>query len=198
MNLLAFTIRLFTGVQARWIEPQSQTAPCVYFANHTSHFDFLVLWAVLPRHLRKNTTAAGAADYWTKGYLRRWLAERVFNIVAIERENINRSNNPITQIISVLDQGKSVIIFPEGGRNAECSLKEFKCGLYHLAKARPDIDLIPTYINNASRVLPKGEVLPIPLICSVTFGTSLHLKNNENKHEFLERTQHAVKECAQI
>ncbi len=159
MNLLAFLIRIFTGVQARWTDCQTPATPCIYFANHTSHFDFLVLWAVLPKKLRKTTTAAGAADYWTKGCLRRWLAERVFKIVPIERENINRSNYPITQLVSALDHGNSLIIFPEGGRNDQCSLKEFKCGLYHLAKASPGTDLIPTFINNANRVLPKGRSL---------------------------------------
>src|SRR5476649_1083722 len=143
MNLVAGLVQIFTGVQARWAGCEPVQRQRIYFANHTSHFDFLVLWAVLPAEMRAKTTAAGAADYWTKGKLRRWLASNVFNVVLIERQNVTRKNNPITQLVAVLDQGNSLIIFPEGGRSPDSDLQEFKGGIYHLAKSRPDIDLIP-------------------------------------------------------
>jgi 1-acyl-sn-glycerol-3-phosphate acyltransferase len=197
MSFIACLIRLFTGVQAVWINDEQESKPCIYFANHTSHFDFLLLWSVLPPELRNNTYAAAAADYWTKGILRNWLAKKVFKVICIEREHIRKDNNPIRSLAEILDIGKSIIIFPEGGRNLDHDLKEFKSGIYHLASDRPNIHLIPVYIDNANRVLPKGECLPIPLICSVTFGKSIKLQNNESKKMFLERTQFAIRECAQ-
>lgn len=198
MNSIACIVQLFTGVQARWIGCIPEPTQRIYFANHTSHFDFLVLWTVLPANLRDNTTAAGAADYWTKGKFRTWLAEKVFNVVLIERNNVTRRNNPITQLVRVLDQGKSLIIFPEGGRSDNGEIQEFKGGIYHLAKLRPNIDLIPVFIDNSNRVLPKGECLPIPLICSVTFGTPIRLQDNERKEDFLNRARLAVEMCAQV
>jgi 1-acyl-sn-glycerol-3-phosphate acyltransferase len=196
MNLIATFIQLFTGVQARWMGCKPEAEQRIYFANHTSHFDFLVLWAVLPDQLRASTIAVGAADYWTKTPTRRWLADKVFRVTLIERENVTRKNNPVTQLVSVLDQGQSLIIFPEGGRTAEGEMQEFKSGIFHLAKSRPNVVLIPVYIDNANRVLPKGEFLALPFICSVTFGTPVHLEPDEPKQTFLERARLAVKECS--
>jgi 1-acyl-sn-glycerol-3-phosphate acyltransferase len=198
MNLLACLIQFFTGVQARWVGCKPEARQRVYFANHTSHFDFLVLWSVLPVQLRENTAAVGAADYWTKGHVRRWLTEKVFHIILVERENVTRKNNPLDTLTLALDQGKSLIFFPEGGRCSEDERKPFKCGMYHLAKARPDLEFVPTYIHNANRVLPKGEALPIPVICSTTFGPPIHMLAHEPKKEFLERAQCALRQCAEL
>ena len=196
MNLIATLTQLFTGVQARWMGCKPEPEQRFYFANHTSHFDFLVLWAVLPDQLRASTTAVGAADYWTKTPVRRWLADKVFRVTLIERENVTRKNNPVTKLVSVLDQGRSLIIFPEGGRTAEGEMQDFKSGIFHLAKSRPNVALIPVYIDNANRVLPKGEFLALPLICSVTFGMPVRLEPDEPKQTFLERARLAVKECS--
>ncbi len=195
---IACFIQLFTGVQGRWLGCKPENKQRIYFANHTSHFDFLVLWSVLPSNLRNNTRAAAASDYWTRGGLRKWLANDVFNVVLIDRENVTRKNNPITRLSSVLDEGSSLIIFPEGGRSDEGEFRQFKAGIYHLAKARPDIDLVPTYIDNANRVLPKGEFIALPIICSVTFGTATRLQPGESRDEFLKRCRQAVLECAGV
>lgn len=193
---IACFIQFFTGVQGRWLGCKPEDTQRIYFANHTSHFDFLVLWSVLPFNLRARTKAAAAADYWTKGKLRRWLAEDVFKVVLIDRENVTRKNNPISRLSAVLDEGYSLIIFPEGGRTDDAQLHEFKAGIYHLAKARPHIDLVPAYIDNANRVLPKGEFIALPIICSVTFGVPTRLAEDESKDQFLKRCRLAVEECA--
>jgi len=198
VNVIANSLQLFTGVQARWTGCAPEPTQRIYFANHTSHFDFLVLWSVLPEKLRTNTTAVGAADYWMKGSLRRWLALEVFKVALIERENVTRKNNPITQLKAVLDQGRSLIIFPEGGRSFDCKLQEFKSGIYYLAKTRTDVELVPTFLDNCNRVLPKGEFIPLPMLCSVTFGKPIKLEAQETKDAFLERARLAVEECARL
>ena len=191
--LLSSFVRLFTGVQARWFgSAPDDDARRVYFANHTSNFDFLVLWSVLPDHLRKRTRPVAASDYWRAGRLRRFLAESVFRGVLIERKKVTRANNPMDQLVPVLNGGESLIIFPEGGRTSEPEMRPFKSGLYYLGRAVPDIDFVPVYINNASRVLPKGELLPLPLLCSVIFGQSLRIEKNESKDAFLTRARAAV------
>ena len=191
--LLSAFVRLFTGVQARWLGcTPDHDARCVYFANHTSNFDFLVLWSVLPDQLRKRTRPVAASDYWRAGRLRRFLAESVFRGVLIERKKVTRANNPMDQLVPILNAGESLIIFPEGGRTSEPEMRPFKSGLYYLGRAVPDVDFVPVYINNASRVLPKGELLPLPLLCSVIFGKSLRLEKNESKDAFLTRARAAV------
>jgi len=190
---LASFVRLFTGVQAHWVGCTADAdARRVYFANHTSNFDFLVLWSVLPDQLRKRTRPVAASDYWRAGRLRRFLAESVFRGVLIERKKVTRANNPMDQLVPILNDGESLIIFPEGGRTSEPEMRPFKSGLYYLGRAVPDVDLVPVYINNASRVLPKGELLPLPLLCSVIFGKPLRLERNEPKDAFLTRAHAAV------
>lgn len=188
-------VRLFTGARGHWTgcAPMPGTAqPRVYFANHTSNLDFVVLWSTLPRAHRTRTRAAAARDYWTANALRRWIAMRVFNVVLIERKHVTRTNNPVDQLASVLGAGDSIIIFPEGGRAADTVVGPFKSGLYHLAQRHPEAELVPVYIKNLNRVLPKGEVLAIPLICTVTYGTPLRLLPGEARDPFLERARLAV------
>jgi len=195
-SILAGVVRLFTGVQARWAECRPETTQRVYFANHTSHMDFLVLWSALPTDVRLMTRPVAAADYWRKGRMRRYLASRVFNAVLIERENITRANNPVVQLVEVLKGGDSIIIFPEGGRTTEPEIRPFKSGLYHIAKAVPTVELIPVFLDNASRVLPKGEFLPIPFLCSATFGHPMRLDAGESRDSFLARAHMSIKAMA--
>lgn len=197
-RVLAALVRLFTGVQARWIGCAPDGALRVYFANHTSNFDFLVLWSVLPDPMRKRTRPVAASDYWRAGRLRLFLAESVFRGVLIERKKVTRANNPMDQLVPVLKNGESLIIFPEGGRTSEPQMRPFKSGLYYLGKAMPEVDLVPVYIDNANRVLPKGELLPLPLLCSVIFGQPLRLEMNESKDAFLTRAQTAVERLTQL
>lgn len=195
-ELFAAEVRLFTGVQARWLGCSPDATQRVYFANHTSNLDFLVLWSVLPSNARRTARPVAASDYWRGGRLRFYLADRVFRGVLIERKKVTRSNNPMEQLIAVLKGGESLIIFPEGGRTTEPEMKPFKSGLYHLGKAMPHVELVPVYLDNANRVLPKGEFLPIPLLCSVNFGAPLRLLPDESRDAFLTRARAAVEGMA--
>jgi 1-acyl-sn-glycerol-3-phosphate acyltransferase len=186
-EFLAISVRILTGAQARWLGCPPEATQRVYFANHTSNLDFLVLWSVLPDEARRKTRPVAASDYWRAGYVRFFLAHSVFRGVLIERKKVTRFNNPIDQLIPLLAAGESLIIFPEGGRTTEPEMRPFKSGLYYLGKAAPSVDLVPVYIDNASRILPKGEFLPIPLLCSVHFGEPMRLLPAESK-DFLARS----------
>jgi 1-acyl-sn-glycerol-3-phosphate acyltransferase len=94
-----------------------------------------------------------------------------------------------------LANGDSLVIFPEGTRSNKGMPQPFKSGLYHLAQAHPEVPLIPVWIDNVQRVMPKGEVVPVPLLCTATFGTPLQLGADEDKREFLERARAAVVAC---
>jgi 1-acyl-sn-glycerol-3-phosphate acyltransferase len=195
-EFLAASVRVFSGVQARWLGCPPDATQRVYFANHTSNLDFLVLWSVLPTKARRQTRPVAASDYWRGSRLRFFLATSVFRGVLIERKKVTRSNNPIDQLTPVLLAGESLIIFPEGGRTTAPEMRPFKSGLYYLGKAAPSVDLVPVYIDNVSRVLPKGEFLPIPLLCSVNFGTPMRLLPAESKEAFLARARAAVEACS--
>lgn len=183
---------LLTGVRGIWAEPPP-TRPCVYFGNHVSHGDFALIWAVLPPALRARTRPVAGADYWEKGALRSYIGRKVVRAVLIEREREKRTADPIAQMGAVLAAGESLILFPEGTRNlTDAALLPFKSGLYHLGKAHPEVPLIPAWIDNLHRVLPKGEMLPIPLLCTVHFGPAIAVGADEDKDAFLARARAAL------
>jgi len=192
-NSIVLFARIVTAVRGLWVGIEPRNIQRVYFANHSSHGDFVLLWTVLPPYLRTRTRPVAAAEYWQSSSLKKFIGTDVFNALLIERDSTQRSGDPVSQMSDAIDQGDSLILFPEGTRNtSDATLLPFKSGLYHLALARPEIDLVPVWIANLNRVLPKGEVLPVPLICTVTFGTPLHVEENETKVDFLARAEHAL------
>jgi 1-acyl-sn-glycerol-3-phosphate acyltransferase len=185
--------RLVTAVRAIWAGLEPVPGQRVFFANHVSHFDFLLVWAVLPDAMRRLTRPVAGSDYWLASPLRRFLGRDVFNAVLIDRIRETRTADPVETMAAALDGGASLILFPEGTRNlTEARLLPFRSGLYHLAVARPGVDLVPVWIANLNHVMPKGEVVPVPLLCTVTFGAPLRLLPGEEKGDFLRRAEGAL------
>ena len=181
--------RLITCPRARWIGCEPENNARIYFANHTSHLDFLVLWSLFPPKLRPKLRPVAACDYWQSNGMRQHLAEHVFQSVFVERRPVDRYLNPIGPLLESLDQSDSLLLFPEGTRGAGESLRPFRSGIFHLAEARPEIELVPVWIENACRVMPKGSFVPLPLLCTVTFGPPTRVAAGEDKKLFLDRLQ---------
>ena len=184
-------IRVLTGSQARWVGCPPKAEQRIYFANHQSHADLLLIWAALPRDLRGLTRPIAARDYWTRTAFREWITTRVFNAIYVSRER-SATEDPLEPLVDALDRGDSVILFPEGTRGHAEEPQAFKAGLYNLALRFPSVVLVPTWINNVQRVMPKGEVVPVPVLCSVTFGVPLRLEPGEERRAFLDRARAAV------
>lgn len=192
---ISLLVRFLTAVRADWqgIEPTNKQR--VYFANHVSNADMPMIWSVFPPSMRKSVRPVAAADYWLKNKLRAFIGPEVFNCVLVDRrpEARETGHDPMQNIFDALDDGSSLIIFPEGNRNmTDDPLLPFKAGLYNMGKARPDVDLVPTWIANVTEIMPKGEVIPLPLICTVTFGEPIHVKGRESKDAFLKRAAAAL------
>lgn len=195
-SFLVFLVRLLLGAAPRWIGCEPLPRQRIYFANHTSHVDTLAIWSALPPELRARTRPVAAADYWGGGGLRRYIALQGLNAVLIERQRKEAGGDPLAPLGEALARGDSLIIFPEGTRRPQRLPGEFKSGLYHLATRFPQVELVPVYLENLHRSMPKGTLLPVPLICTVRFGTPLALAENEDKGAFLERARKAVEELA--
>jgi 1-acyl-sn-glycerol-3-phosphate acyltransferase len=188
---MAGLARLITGAQGHWHGAPPKAEQRIYFANHQSHFDWVLLWAALPRDLRAVTRPIAARDYWTATPLKRWITREIFNAVYVNRQR-TADEDPLEPLLQALRQGDSLVIFPEGTRGNQGDPAAFKAGLFHLAQAHPAVPLIPAWINNVQRVMPKGEVVPVPILCSVTFGAPMQLQVDEDKRVFLERARNAV------
>jgi 1-acyl-sn-glycerol-3-phosphate acyltransferase len=214
---LARLARIIAGASVRFTVPlDAPSGQRVYFGNHTSHLDFILIWSALPAAARAHTRPVAGADYWMRGRVRRYLASRVFHAVLIERgahgasaghervESGSRHVLPhvrddtrgamatVHAIAEAMGEETSIIVFPEGTRSMDGTLLPFRSGLYHLCQIKPGLELVPVYLDNMTRILPKGELLPVPLLSRVTFGTPLRLKAGEEKREFLTRMRDAL------
>ena len=196
-HVLSLTAKLISGASVRWMDCDPENYQRVYFANHTSHLDALVLWASLPRHIRMLTRPVAARDYWEKTWLRRHIASQL-NVVLIDRKDIKIHKSPVQIMINGMGDSHSLIVFPEGRRNTGEEMIEFKSGLFHLAKKRPDLELVPVFMDNLNRVLPRGEFLPVPLLSCITIGPPIWLEKDENKLDFLERARESVQRLKEI
>jgi 1-acyl-sn-glycerol-3-phosphate acyltransferase len=197
--VLAFIARLITGAQGHWKGCPPKAEQRIYFANHQSHLDWVLIWAALPRELRVRTRPIAARDYWTSTPFKQWLTTAVFNAVYVSRARGQGASglggdeqDPLEPLIEALERGDSLVMFPEGTRSNRGEPAVFKSGLYHLAEKFPGVQLIPAWIDNVQRVMPKGEVVPVPVLCTVTFGAPLVLAAGEDKRTFLDRARAAV------
>ena len=199
-GVLAAGARGLTGATVRWCDCAPEARQRVYFANHTSHLDFVVLWSALPAQLRMRTRPVAAKDYWQSG-IRRYLAVNIFRAVLVERRTeshpqhqLEAARHSLDLLLEALANRDSLIIFPEGTRGDGLKIGPFKSGLYHLWRQRPDVQFVPVYLANLNRVLPKGEVLPVPFISRIAFGPPLQPAPDESKETFLREAREAV--CA--
>ncbi len=192
---LVLLARLLFGAYPRWIGVTPEPRQRIYFANHGSHLDTVTLWAALPPHLRRRTRPVAAKDYWGGG-LRAAIAHRGLNAVLIERQREKADGDPLAPLHDALAAGDSLILFPEGTRNPGELPGPFKSGLYHLARAHPQVEPVAVYLDNARRSLPKGSLLPVPLICTARFGPVVKPEPDESKDGYLQRARTAVMELA--
>lgn len=207
-SVLAAVARGISGVQVQWAGCEPDERQRVYFANHTSHLDFVVLWSALPPEIRAKTRPIAAKDYWEETPLRRYFAQNVFRAVLLDRGSLAKTKSAdeahfvgrhlIEEMAEALGRENSLIMFPEGTRGTGEKMGPFRSGLYHLALRRPDAELVPAYLENLNRILPKGEFLPVPMLSLLTFGKPLQVEPGEEKETFLERAREAVASLRRI
>lgn len=196
VTLLTLLTRLLVGAYPQWQGCAPSRTQRIYFANHSSHMDAIVIWSSLPAELRAKTRPVAAKDYWEKGALRRRIAIKELKVVLIDRHHTAHAN-PLDPLIQALHEGSSLIIFPEGTRRPQPLPSPCKSGLWRLMREFPDVELIPVYIENLHRSMPKGTLIPIPTICSVRFGAPLPHSPDDSKENFLNRARNAVIQLAE-
>jgi 1-acyl-sn-glycerol-3-phosphate acyltransferase len=195
---LAAGSRLLCGASVRWHCDPSATTQRIYYGNHSSHLDFIMIWSALPPRLRSTARPVAGRDYWERGATRRYLAGRVFRAVLIERgqATAESARAAIEYMAREMGDRYSLIVFPEGTRSTSGDVGTFKSGIYHLSQLRPDVELVPVYLENLNRILPKGESLPVPMMSRVIFGPPLSVEDRDDKAAFLTKARSALIELA--
>lgn len=188
---LIMLVRILVGARSEWIGCEPRTVPRIYFANHGSHVDTVAVMAALPWPVRRLTHPVAALDYWGKNRLRRYIAETVVCAVLIDRKP-KKGGEPLAPLERLLEKGRSILIFPEGTRAVGGDVAEFRGGIYRLAQRFPEIELVPVYLDNLQRILPKGSMLPVPITCTARFGAPIRVEQGEDKSSFLKRARAAV------
>lgn len=186
-------MRFLVGGRAFWVGCRPSNRQRIYFCNHASHMDSLLVWAALPDTLRPRAHPVAAEDYWGRSRLRRYFALEALGAVLVRRGGGAEALAPLEE---ALDAGDSLILFPEGTRGEDVLPAPFKSGLYHLAARHREAELVPVYLDNLNRALPKGAWLPVPVSASVIFGAPLAVEPGEAKDAFLARARSAIVELA--
>lgn len=188
--------RAITKKSVRFLERIDEAGQRIYFANHSSHLDFILIWSSLPRHVRERTRPVAGRDYWERSRFRRYYVQRVFDAVLIDRALLAERNGgareAVEQMVEGLGSEYSLILFPEGTRGSGESIGQFRSGLYYLSRERPDVDLVPVRISGANKVLPKGRHLPRPQESDLIFGTPMRLEDGETRAAFIARARAAL------
>jgi 1-acyl-sn-glycerol-3-phosphate acyltransferase len=201
--LLVLVARTITTKSVRFLSRIDDARQRIYFANHTSHLDFILIWSSLPRHVRERTRPVAGRDYWQRSRFRRYYVGRVFDAVLVDRalldtDNVcsgadRRGRGALEQMLEGLGDEHSLIFFPEGTRGSGESISQFRSGLYYLCRKRPDVELVPVRIRGAHKVLPKGRIMPKPQESDLTFGQPMRLEEGETKTAFNERARAALR-----
>lgn len=200
--MIVLAARTITRKSVRFLERIDDGRQRIFFANHSSHLDFVLIWSSLPRHVRERTRPVARRDYWQRSRFRRYYVGKVFNAVLIDRALLEgdtaggrfdrRGNEAVEQMLQGLGDEYSLILFPEGTRGSGESIGQFRSGLYYLSRARPDVELVPVRIQGAHKVLPKGRMVPRPQESDLTFGASMRFEPGETRRAFLERVRAAL------
>jgi 1-acyl-sn-glycerol-3-phosphate acyltransferase len=174
--LVARPLALFmTGADVTGRERLPLKGPAIVAANHSSHVDTLLLLAIFPSRALARVRPAAAADYFLKDPVIGWFSRHVIGIVPVARLKAGRGEDVLAPAREALAAGDIVVVFPEGtrGEGEGEGMGQLKSGVARLAEAFPDAPVIPVWIQGASRVLPKGETIPVPLNCAVLVGEPL-------------------------
>jgi len=163
--------------------------PAVFASNHASHADTPILLRSIPKPWRHQTFVGAAADYFFESRRAGTLSALALNAVPIERNRASRRS--ALEAIGLIDQGWSMVIFPEGGRSPDGWAQPFRTGAAFLAR-RTSRPIVPVHLNGTDQILPKGGNLPRPARTTVMFGQPIWPADDDTNHTLAERVEQAV------
>jgi len=165
--------------------------PVVFAANHQSHMDVPVIMAALPNRFRYRVAPAMAKEFfkahffpgqhsraeWFTNSLNYWLAALFFNAFPLPQREAG-ARQTLRYIGDILEDGFSVLIFPEGRRSQDGTVDRFRPGIGMIA-SRLAVPVVPVRIDGLQNVLPPGWRMARPGRVRVVFGKPLTLTGDD-------------------
>ncbi len=171
-------LKLFIGLRVYGREHLPERDPFILVANHSSHLDTAALLDLFPIARLRRIRPCAAADYFERTRTISFLSRTLFNVLPIHRTGIQAEDHPLRRMRQALERGESLLLFPEGTRGRGREMAPFKPGVACLAEQLPHVPIVPAYLINMGRALPKGEFLPVPFFCEVRIGAPLRLSGS--------------------
>ncbi|MCD7931949.1 MAG: 1-acyl-sn-glycerol-3-phosphate acyltransferase [Tannerellaceae bacterium] len=173
-------LKLFVGVRFSDCSCLKKEDQFIIVANHNSHLDTISLLASLPGSLLWKVKPVAAEDYFGNTRLKAACSNYFINTLLIQRKGVKEEeNHPLTKMLTALEQGYSLILFPEGTRGEAEKMDRIKPGIARLLAARPGLKYVPVYLSGMGRSLPKGKILILPYQASVNYGVPTLPVNND-------------------
>lgn len=177
--------RYWFNLTAEGIENIPQDKPYLIVSNHCSHLDEPAIIAAQQKHM-KQVYSLAAKDYFFDPPLKGWFCQYFLNMIPFDRQGKCFQNLKVCQ--KILEQGKIILIFPEGTRSLTGKLQPFKLGLGLLA-VKLKVPMIPVYIQGSYQALPKGEYFPRKYPIKVKFGSPVEIEPYLEKESTLAKRQ---------
>ena len=171
--------------------------PAVIAANHNSHLDTVVLMSLFPLSRIHRVRAAGATDYFFKTPFRSWCSRNLFGIIPMDRSGERSLEAVFEPLLSALDDGDILILFPEGSRGQPEQLGRVRKGIHHLLQQRPQVPAIPIALHGLGQALPRGEALLVPFNCDVVVGEPMLAsgRSSEFTRNLTDRLRELLAKC---
>jgi len=163
------------GYNVEGYENLPHKGPAILVANHNSHIDTLLLLSIFHSGEISHIHPVAAADYFCNTKLKSFIFKTLLGIIPLSRK-VNRENKDslFSGIYEALNNNEIVIIYPEGTRGDDDTIKDFKTGIAHIAKDNPKVPIVPIYINGPDKILPRLELLLVPFISDIYISEPLY------------------------
>ena len=183
---------ILLGLNVRHWNRLAVGGPHLVAANHNSHLDALVLMSLVRLHDIPKVKLVAARDYFCRTKLRAWFSVNIIGVIPIDRHG--ESDNPLAPVMTALDQGYTVVIFPEGTRGDPEKRQPLKYGVAKLVETRPGLTVTPVFMYGLGKALPRGESLLVPFMCDINVGERLAW--NGGKAEFIAALERSFDDLA--
>lgn len=179
--VIRWFLKVFVGVKFDKADFLADESQFIIVANHNSHLDTMTIMASLPRKIIHKVRPVAAADHFGKTKRKEKWSNFFINTLLIQRkrDHENPQNDPIHKMIQALDDGYSLILFPEGTRGEPEVQQPLKPGIALVLSQRPHVKYVPSFMKGMGKAMPKDDSLIVPFSSALVYGKPTNIASTE-------------------